>query len=70
MAAASDFAPKVIDRVENKQIFVDGDAVYQMGNYLGGGNASTVFECHALSNPTSVSCSVPVWPRKGVILTF
>lgn len=53
-AAVSEFRPQVIDRVDSNKIYVGGEVVYEMGSYLGGGNASTVYECKAADRPDTV----------------
>ena len=39
-----------IDRYDGQTIFKDNEALYELGNFLGGGSAGVVYEAENLKN--------------------
>lgn len=50
-----------VDRYDGQVIWIDGDACYELGNYLGGGAAGVVYEAVDLrTDPTLRSVAIKI----------
>lgn len=62
MASAPNLIQRRVDKYDGQSIFIDGEEVYELGNYLGGGASGSVYQAidSATERPVAIKILNPV----------